>query len=402
MPAFIKTPKDEKRWSEAKRAASKTLSESDGDKYWALTNSIYQKMNKTDEMLDTLTKVRDNLSKAYGDDEDPEYGAPKDEDIEGAGMRIIDDPFSEDDAADKWLTEHDPQKIKADEPAQSEMQAQPTTQQVQEVKPASKSGYSDWKPRPDYSQDDTAKMKDFMDQGYSHREAERMAGTHSGPSDFQGALKHTIRPSEMSPKMLAELKTLAGPWLDNAEKYDRLNADIAKNPMKHAEGQMMRAHEEHAGGYADAYHKFLDSDAVKNAKGRERFDAIKQWKDKYHKENPKYMENMPQAQLAQSQLKTSKDQAKLSLDEKLKHIMSGGVSMPTEMTSAEAAQHVGGVQTEEGVQASFKKDPLTAFAQSNPKLVEAIKQRANPQQLDRYHRVVSARAAKIPKPEGEK
>lgn len=46
MPAFIKTEKDERIWSRAKRlvhASHPKLSE-DNDKFWALTNSIYQKL----------------------------------------------------------------------------------------------------------------------------------------------------------------------------------------------------------------------------------------------------------------------------------------------------------------------------------------------------------------------
>jgi hypothetical protein len=172
--------------------------------------------------------------------------------------------------------------------------------------------------------------------------------------------------------------------------------------MKFAEGQMMRAHEEHAGGYTDAYHKFLDSDAIKNLKGRERFSAINQWKDKYHKDNPEYMQNLSHVQTSQGAAKSAREQAKESLNEKMKHIMTCGVDMPTEMTSAEAAQHVGGAKTEEGIQASFKKDPLTSFAQANPKLVETIKQHANPEQLDRFKRVTSARTTKTVKSQGDK
>src|ERR1035437_3124090 len=51
MPAFIKTPKDETRWKKAKDAAGKTLSEADGDSYWKLTNSIYQKMDKAEKEI---------------------------------------------------------------------------------------------------------------------------------------------------------------------------------------------------------------------------------------------------------------------------------------------------------------------------------------------------------------
>jgi hypothetical protein len=48
MPAFIKTDKDEERWSRAKKAVRKQYPNipEGSDKFWALTNSIYQKMSK--------------------------------------------------------------------------------------------------------------------------------------------------------------------------------------------------------------------------------------------------------------------------------------------------------------------------------------------------------------------
>lgn len=39
MPAFVKTKSDEKKWSEAKKAADQSSS----DKKWALVNYIYQR-----------------------------------------------------------------------------------------------------------------------------------------------------------------------------------------------------------------------------------------------------------------------------------------------------------------------------------------------------------------------
>lgn len=81
MPAFIKTPADEAKWGKAKSAANKTLSESEGDNYWALVNSIYQKMNKSED-----------LSKAEDEDEnDGNY-----------------DFLDENDPAAQFLKEHDP------------------------------------------------------------------------------------------------------------------------------------------------------------------------------------------------------------------------------------------------------------------------------------------------------
>jgi hypothetical protein len=45
MPAFIKTPKDEARWERAKKAARKRFA-TESERFWKLTNYIYQRMKK--------------------------------------------------------------------------------------------------------------------------------------------------------------------------------------------------------------------------------------------------------------------------------------------------------------------------------------------------------------------
>ena len=58
MPGFVRTPKDEARWSKAKEAAGKTAKEG-SDSYWKLSNYIYHKMDKSDESQ----KFADELKK---------------------------------------------------------------------------------------------------------------------------------------------------------------------------------------------------------------------------------------------------------------------------------------------------------------------------------------------------
>lgn len=60
VPSFIKTPADEKIWQEAKQAANKTSSESEGDSYWKIVNSIYQKMSKALEIMGQFEKAQDD------------------------------------------------------------------------------------------------------------------------------------------------------------------------------------------------------------------------------------------------------------------------------------------------------------------------------------------------------
>jgi hypothetical protein len=349
----------------------------------------------TDEFLKVLNKLKDNLIKVRGDEDDEDYDVQDhdlgEEDLEG--LSIVDDPFQdEDDEAAKWLKEQEgggTQEAAAEE-APDEEEAAPTKE-----KKVSSSGYTDWAPHGEYTPEHEAGMKKLMDEGYSHREAERLVGAHRGPSDFQSALTHSVRPSQPSEKMLSELKDLAGPWLENASRHSKLTADPEKNPQKFAAGQMLQAHEKHSKDYNKDYHDFLSSGDVKDLKGRDRHKAIREWKNKWHEDNPQYKENIGEVSSAQKHYIEAPQAAKRSLDERIAHITSGGVGMPTGMSMAEAAQHVGGQKTDEGYSAATVKDPSVSFAQQNPELLRVLKQHKNaPELMDRLNRVNAARASK--------
>jgi hypothetical protein len=66
MPGFVKTPKDEARWSKAKEAAGKSTSK-DSKSYWKLSNYIYHKMGKSETDAAEADKAyndMDDLEKA--------------------------------------------------------------------------------------------------------------------------------------------------------------------------------------------------------------------------------------------------------------------------------------------------------------------------------------------------
>jgi hypothetical protein len=71
MPGFVKTPHDEKKWSEAKQASGKET-DKDSKGYWKLANFIFHKMKKSqgiekaEEFMNSLVKS-DPLSSIAGD-----------------------------------------------------------------------------------------------------------------------------------------------------------------------------------------------------------------------------------------------------------------------------------------------------------------------------------------------
>lgn len=295
------------------------------------------------------------------------------EDEYGEGYSIVDNPdqdFEDDDAA-KWLEEN----------TKDNNAKQPDEQKQQEKK-----FMREWSPAQAYSPEQEKAIKEHMDNGYSHREAERLAGAFKGPSDFMSAMRSGIAPSMMSDKMLGDLKPLAKLWLEEADKKEKLSADPEVNPMKHAAGKLMEAHEKHTGNYNKAYSDFLASDDIKGLKGRDRHNAIQAWKLDWKSKNPEHDASLAQISNAQKHYGESKQAAKQSLQEKMSHIMMGGQSMPTEMSASEAMQHIGGGKTEEGYHGTIIQDPSSSFASRNPKLVAALK----PEQQERLNRVNSA------------
>jgi hypothetical protein len=62
MPGFVKTPKDEAKWSKAKEASKKSTKE--GSKgFWALSNYIFHRMGKTEESANLAAIFKKELIK---------------------------------------------------------------------------------------------------------------------------------------------------------------------------------------------------------------------------------------------------------------------------------------------------------------------------------------------------
>lgn len=67
MPGFIHTKSDEKKWSKAKSAASKSTSPG-SEGYWRLSNHIWHKMDKSDDSVikhQNLRKLADFMQKRH-------------------------------------------------------------------------------------------------------------------------------------------------------------------------------------------------------------------------------------------------------------------------------------------------------------------------------------------------
>ena len=71
-------------------------------------------------------------------------------------------------------------------------------------------------PKDKYEEHHQTAIDKHMADGYSHREAERLAGAHDIISG--DPYKSKIKPTQPSDKMLSHMKGLSGDWLRDAER----------------------------------------------------------------------------------------------------------------------------------------------------------------------------------------
>ena len=331
----------------------------------------------------------ESYGEGYGDDlfDRPSEGEDKDFEPTDEGK----------DDADQWLQANDP--VPEDVADINEAEAQ--TKAVEPAPPKRSSRYLDWKPKGEYSDEHNATMEEHRKAGYSDREAERMSGAHDAPTDFYSALKHTTNPSEPSPKMLEDMKSLSHEWLRNADLKTMAAAEADVNPIKHASGKSIAAHDEAHKDFADEYHQFMHSDEVKGLKGRERHKAIKEWKANYHEANPEHRENVIAAAESGKVLGSATEARKQRREEGTQALLEAGMApgeIPSGYSAAvseaegvkgtqAAAQMVGGEKGEAGYTASIKRDPAAVFAERNPEYIKSLKgklsEKLNPEQTQR-------------------
>lgn len=379
--------------------------------------------------------IEDRLFKAI-DYEDWEGEEDPEEDEEGYGEGYGDDLFDrvpsedeegvedidEEDEASRWLAEQEQQRgetgdntdVAEDRPVQQEAEEEPKQEAPAEVSKPSKpskrsSRYLDWQPRSEYSDEHSQAIQEYMDEGYSHREAERLAGAHEAPSDFHSALRHTVNPSEPSPKMLEQMKELSYEWLKGADRKQMETAEAGVNPIKYATGKSLSAHEEAHKDFSEAYSDFISSDEVKGLKGRERHKAIRAWKQDWRQKNPEYREKAIQAAGAGKHFGEAGEARRQRREEGTQAILEAGKSGGQDfgggyseaasgagegkMSDQMAAQMVGGVKGESGYQANIQKDPAAVFAERNPDYIKSLRDKAakklDPEQTKRMSAIDS-------------
>lgn len=396
-----------------------------------LLKSISGLLNKHKDFLndnpEIFFAIENRLFKAI-DEEDEDYSDDYEDQEDGYGEDAYDDMFDEMPSED---SEYDPvteyQDIDEDDDAakfiaEAEAAKKPAPPSepdkeipVKEEKKVSSSGYRNWEPKSDYKPDHKAKIDQLVSEGWSPREAERLVGQHEQGGDPRHS---KIRPSEPSAKMLEAVKGHALEYLKRAERSASENADPRKNPVKYANAQNRKAHEEAHAKFSKEFADFKNSEEVKNLRGRDRHNAIKEFKSKFEQENPDYKEKAigVAAQTAGTYHKAGQERA-AHLSEGEQAIaqagMKGAGSTSGEyssaasggdegMTSQGAMQSAGGTQGESGGYSSGTiKDPSLHIAEQYPEYAAHLKEKhtklhgaLNPEQSSRLKAVQSIKVRK--------
>lgn len=400
---------------------------------------IGELLKKNKEFLienpDILINLRDRLNKAISRDEadrwlmendpqysdgqyedeggytegDPSYDDEENRDYENADVEGLFDKPEEQDTYSNKYDDEDKELVDAEVPqyvdvnsdddgttsdtAASSWQHTPQRQADEEVKevPDKKSMYSDWKPRDDYTKEQQSKIASMIEEGYHPRDAEILAGAHKRFGNMRDAINSRVNPHEMSAKMHERLKGIANDYVDNLVAGQYKHAEPEVNPQK-ATAATVKSYNDLMEDFRQGKEDFYNREDVKKMKPRDRHAAFKQWKDKFHADNPDFKENIGQEWIKHGETdKENKQKRKEYLEEGKKaiaqagfmdvepggSISSGSKQMAMGPGGEEHAQTIGGAYQSAGIASEDEgspaagttiKDPYSSFAERNPSL----------------------------------
>ena len=344
MPGFVRTKADEARWSQAKEAANKTHSESEGDSYWAIVNSIYQKMNKAKEELE---KARPKMSDEYDPNEDPYEGEAEDD-----GTDRTFDPDDEESSGEDWLRENDPeyQGGKYDEYGEGEDE-----------------------------EDHQRSIEEDLGSDEQPQEVAQPGPTGAAAaapqSDSVPSQKTKGRFNQPSREELTALRSYTRPWEQRAREAAALKADPSKNPELARHGNIIEARNAAHGDRKSAYQALTSSDAYKNADPIAQMEMDDNFEKEWSSKNPEHLKNaMIAHHEAHQKGKGHRDLHAAAKDAQIRNILSGGGHGGEGYSLEEGMQHAGGVKGEEGTQATVKQDPASSFAMGNQDFIRQYAQ----------------------------
>lgn len=340
----------------------------------------------------------DMWDKPYDEDQDQ-----SDEDYEPQGEKTYQDIDDYGDSSDEDKAQEDALR-RLQQRGQAESKEQESPKQNLQSQVESKSGRSEWKPKVMYSATHQKAIDEFMGQGYSHREAERMANAHD-MLDFYSAARSGVKPSEPSPKFLSDMKDIASDYMRNYKQVVGQSADPRHNPILHANAVANKQHTDNYSKFDEDFNSFLSG--LGEVGGAAKHKAIKEWKKKWHEDNPEHISNIINAAGSSSNIADSSlAQRKEHLQEKAKQLTeahmaptetagtvgqysSAAAGVPESSMSVDMASQMAGGQRDTDDESgkmsgvSTRQDPSIGFAEKHKSYVETLKQKLTPEQNQR-------------------
>jgi hypothetical protein len=349
MPAFIKTPKDEARWEKAKKAASKTLSESDGDSYWALTNSIYQKMEKSEmAILNKVTALLEKVRRAT-DEYDP-YAEDTEESAPEADVREF-DPDAEE------------ARQRAEDEAISEGKDLPSDEGSDYEKDDdhyNKEEYGD-------DEDPEAHQSDIEESADDEDEPEEPVSPRTVKQKDPNQTSKYRQPTR---EELADIRNNFSFAQEGRNRdIEALKADPKVNPNLAYHGNIVEAH---GRDHKAEYDKFKNSDEYKKANPIERIRLNKKFQEDWKANNPDHLKNALEGH-HEAHLKGQEGHAahKAEQQARTENVLRSGQQGASD-TNLQTAIQQAGIEGKDGeIRGTVMRDPAAAFAGSaDPKFME--------------------------------
>ena len=394
MPGFVRTPKDEARWSKAKDAAKRSKKKDEDsftDQDWALVNHIYHQMGKAEELgkavkdmmkgskdeasVEELQSFLEKARKRLSDEAEDPY-EKDDADELGEGFREF-DPDEEDDDAAKWLAENDPEARQDEE----EEDHGEDDRDVEEGE-GEPDYYDEYGPDEDEEshQQEPDQPEESDDEAEEPIEAPVAAAGSQGDLDQEGTqeapVEEEVTPSggrfpQPTKEDIAEMRQYTRPWESRARDTQRLSAEAHKNPVLHHEGRLVEARQAAHADRQAAYNAFQQSPEYQNADPITQMEMDAKFNQDWHEKNPEHLKNAvklhERAHL--HGLRGHGEHAANKLED-IKHVRGGGAQAEEAMSMEEGLQHAGGTKGEEGTVGSTVQDPSTAFAHANQKFLQ--------------------------------
>lgn len=315
------------------------------------------------ELESFLEKARRRMSDEVDqfDDEQPELGE---------GFREF-DPDEEQDDADRWLQDNDPEAEKQDEEEDDE------GSEESEEEPF---GYDEYGHDEDEDAhqlgEDTGPQPDLQDD--VRPEAPQASGASQGDQPQQAAQEAPAeevssggRFKQPSKDEIAEMRQYTRPWESRARDTQRLTAEASKNPVLHHQGRIVEARQAAHGDRQAAYDAMQKHPDYASADPITQMEMDAKFHQDWHEKNPEHLKNAvklhERAHL--HGLKGHGEHASAKAED-IKHVRTGGAQSEDAMSMEAGLQHAGGSKTEEGTVGSTTQDPAAAFANANQKFLQ--------------------------------